>query len=126
MRAVRALYLVGALSLAGIPPLNGFISKLALVQGGISAQSWLVLGLCIGAGLITLLYMVRTWQHIFQATPAESLKLKPVGDSIVAPALLIGLCVLLGIAALPLVEAASLAVSRLGDPNLYIRSILGG
>lgn len=85
-----------------------------------------MLGLCVGAGLITLLYMARTWQHIFQAAPAETLKLKPSGDSVLAPTLLIGLCVLLGLVASPLVEAATLAVSRLGDPNLYIRSILGG
>ena len=123
---VSALYLLGGLALTGIPPLNGFISKLAIVQGGIEAQSWLILGLAVGAGLITLLYMTRTWQHIFQRPPDEHLKLKPVGDSIVAPALLIGLCVLLGLYAVPLVEAATVAVTRLGDPNIYIRSVLGG
>lgn len=126
MGKVSLLYLVGGLALTGIPPLNGFISKLTIVQGGVEAQSWLVVGLAVGAGLITLLYMVRTWQHIFQRTPEASLTLKSVGDSIIAPALLIGLCVLLGLYALPLVEAATLAVTRLGDPNIYIQGVLGG
>jgi multicomponent Na+:H+ antiporter subunit D len=126
MGLVSVLYLIGGLALAGIPPFNGFISKVTIIQGGIEAHSWLVLGLAVGAGLITLLYMVRTWQHIFQKTPDESLVLKPVGDSLLAPALLVGLCVILGLYALPLVEAATLAVSRLNDPALYIRSVLGG
>jgi len=117
---------VGGLALTGIPPLNGFISKLTIVQGGVEAQSWLVVGLAVGAGLITLLYMVRTWQHIFQRTPEASLTLKSVGDSLIAPTLLIGLCVLLGLYALPLVEAATVAVTRLGDPNVYIQGVLGG
>jgi len=120
------LYFISGLALSGIPPLNGFISKLTIIQGGIEAQSWLVLGLAVSAGLITLLYMMRTWQHIFQRVPDETLVLKPVGDSILAPALLVGLCVVLGLFAMPLVEAATLAVSRLNDPQLYIRSVLGG
>lgn len=123
---ISVLYLVGGLALTGIPPLNGFISKLTIVQGGIQAHSWLVLGLAVSAGLITLLYMTRTWQHIFQKSPDATLKLKPVGDSIVAPALLIGLCVLLGLYAVPLIDAATLAVTRLGDPNIYIKAVLGG
>jgi multicomponent Na+:H+ antiporter subunit D len=123
---ISVLYLLGGLALTGIPPLNGFISKLTIVQGGIEAQSWLILGLAVAAGIITLLYMMRTWQHIFQSPADETLKLKPVGDSIIAPALLIGLCILLGLYAVPLVEAATIAVNRLGDPNIYIRSVLGG
>jgi hypothetical protein len=70
--------------------------------------------------------MVRTWQHIFQHPADEHLKLKPTGDSIAAPALLISLCVLLGIFAVPLINAATLAVDRLTDPTIYIRGVLGG
>ncbi|MCC6892686.1 MAG: hypothetical protein IT321_07695 [Anaerolineae bacterium] len=124
--AVSLLYIIGGLALTGIPPLNGFISKLTIVQGGIQAESWLVLGLSVSAGLITLLYMTRTWQHIFQKTPDADLHLKPVGDSLVAPGLLIGLCILLGLYAVPLIEAANIAVSRLGNPEIYIRGVLGG
>jgi multicomponent Na+:H+ antiporter subunit D len=126
MGTVSVVYLLGGLALSGIPPLNGFISKLTIVQGGIEAQGWLILGLAVGAGLITLLYMMRTWQLIFQSPADEHLKLKPVGDSIVAPMLLVGLCVLIGLYAVPLVEAATIAVIRLGDPNIYIRGVLGG
>ncbi len=126
MRATSVLYLLAGLALTGIPPLNGFISKLTIVRGGIEAESWLILGLAVAAGLITLLYMTRTWQHIFQRPADENLQLKPTGDSILAPTLLVCLCVLLGLYASPLVEAATIAVSRLADPNIYIRGVLGG
>jgi multicomponent Na+:H+ antiporter subunit D len=126
MWGVSVLYFLGGLALTGVPPLNGFISKLTIVESGIEAQGWLILGLAVSAGLITLLYMMRTWQHIFQRSPDNTLILKPVGDSIIAPTLLIGLCVLLGLFARPLIEAATIAVSRLGDPNIYIQGVLGG
>ena len=125
--ATGVLYFLGGLALAGVPPLNGFISKLALVQGGVGAESWVVLGLVVGAGIITLLYMSRTWQLIFQQYPNEfSAKVKETGDSLVAPALLIGLCVALGLYASPLVELATRTVNQLGDPSIYIRAVLGG
>jgi multicomponent Na+:H+ antiporter subunit D len=123
---IGGLYFVGGMALAGVPPLNGFISKVALVQGGIGAESWLVLGLAVGAGMITLLYMMRTWQHIFQKEPDEFTKTKPTGDSMLAPLLLIGLCVTLGLFATPLIEIAMQTVNQIADPQIYIQAVLGG
>jgi multicomponent Na+:H+ antiporter subunit D len=119
------LYLLGGLALAGVPPLNGFISKVALVQGGIEAQSWVPLILSVAAGLITMLYMIRTWQLMFQQPPPPDLKLKPKGDQILAPLLLIGLCVVLGLFSGPLVDVASRAVAQLNDSQIYITAVLG-
>lgn len=128
MSGISGLYFLGGLALSGVPPLNGFISKLALIQGGIDAESWMALGLAVGGGLITLIYMMRTWQLIFQQTPDEqtvALKGEGEGDSPLAPALLIGVCVLLGLYAAPLVDAASRAVAQIGDPLIYVRAVLG-
>lgn len=120
------LYFIGGMALAGVPPLNGFISKVALIQGGIGAEGWLVLGLAVGAGMITLLYMMRTWQLIFQQEPNEHTKTKPYGDSHLAPTLLIALCIGLGLFASPLIELANQVVTQLGDPQIYIHAVLGG
>jgi len=125
--ATGLLYLLGGLALSGIPPMNGFISKLALVQGGIEAGSWLVLGLAVGAGMITLLYMSRTWQLIFQQKPTDqTVALKSYGDSYVAPMLLISLCLILGLYAAPLVDVAQQAVAQMYEPMTYIEAVLGG
>ncbi|MBK8026242.1 MAG: hypothetical protein IPK19_33850 [Chloroflexi bacterium] len=125
MKWIGILYFVGGLSLAGVPPLNGFISKLALVQGGIGAEGWIPLILAIGGGILTLMYMVRTWQYIFYTQPAEEPQYRPYGDSPLAPALLIALCVVLGIYATPLVSAAQQAAAQLATPNIYIAAVLG-
>ncbi|MDZ4672747.1 MAG: proton-conducting transporter membrane subunit [Phototrophicales bacterium] len=125
---VGILYFIGGMALAGVPPLNGFISKLALIRGGIFAQSWLTLGLAVAAGMITLLYMTRTYVLMFQQAPtveSAELKEKGKGDSVLAPFLLISICVLLGIFATPLVELVGLAVAQMSDPFIYITAVLG-
>ncbi len=126
MRLTGVLYFLGGMALAGVPPMNGFISKVTLVRGGINVESWIALGLVVGAGIITLVYMTRTWQLIFQRKPDADPNLKPYGDSPLAPALLIGICVLLGLFAFPLIDVAQLTVTQLGDPNVYIQAVLEG
>ncbi|MFN8378148.1 MAG: proton-conducting transporter membrane subunit [Anaerolineae bacterium] len=120
------LYFLGGLALAGVPPLNGFISKVSLVEAGIGAESYLVVLLVVSAGILTLIYMTRTWQHIFQRAPEGEVKLKPYGDYPLAPALLIVLCVLLGLFAAPLLNTATLTVAQISNPQLYISAVLGG
>lgn len=123
---ISILYFLGGLALAGVPPLNGFVSKVALAQGGISTGNWVVLGLVVSAGVITLLYMTRTWQLIFQQEPVEGVTLKPYGDHALAPTLLVGICIFLGLFGAPLLDMANQTVIQLADPQIYIRAVLGG
>jgi len=123
---VGVLYLLGGMALAGVPPMNGFISKLALVQSGIDAQMWLTLGLAVSAGILTMMYMTRTWQLVFQQKPNENtVELKSYNDSPLAPALLIGACLLLGVFAAPLAELTTMAAEQIIDAPIYIEAVLG-
>ncbi len=128
--AISILYLVGGLSLAGIPPLNGFMSKIALVRGGADVESWVVLGLVVGGGLLTLIYVTRTWQLIFvkpvpdDVVQDERPRHQRHGDSIFAPALLIGACILLGVFADPLVKVAEQTVAQISNPAIYTCAVL--
>jgi multicomponent Na+:H+ antiporter subunit D len=123
---VGVLYLLGGMALAGIPPMNGFISKLGLVQSGVDAQIWLSLGLAVSAGILTLMYMTRTWQTVFQQKPTEAtVPLKSYHDSPLAPALLIGLCLVLGLYAQPLAFLATSTAEQISDAPVYIESVLG-
>lgn len=134
MPIASALFFIGGLALAGIPPLNGFVSKLALVQGGVAAaensvNQWLALGLVVGGGILTLMYVTRLWQIVFQQAPNDqTAHLKPAdeGDSIFAPAFLIGLCVALGLFAQPLVDVAQQVAASLSSNLPYITAVLGG
>jgi len=122
---VGLLYLLGGMSLAGVPPMNGFISKLALVQSGIDAQMWITLGLAVGAGILTMMYMTRTWQLVFQQNPNEqTVPLKTYNDNPLAPALLILLCVALGLYAGPLADLATLTADQIIDAPIYIEAVL--
>ncbi len=122
------LYFLGGLALAGVPPMNGFISKLALVHGGIDAKSWVPLVLAVGAGSLTLLYITRAWSLMFQRIPDDStvaLRQRGEGDSVLAPALLIMICVGLGFYAEPLVNLVNGAVDQILQPEIYINAVLG-
>ncbi len=122
---VGVLYLLGGMALAGVPPMNGFISKLALVQSGVDAQMWLTLGLAVGAGILTMMYMTRTWQLVFQQNPSEdTVPLKSYNDNPLAPGLLIALCVVLGVYAAPLADIATVAATQITDPSIYFESVL--
>lgn len=125
MPASGALFFVGALALAGIPPTNGFISKMTLFQSGIQAEQWVSLALLGVASILTLIYVMRAFMRIWWQ-PAADAAVKPYGDRLIAPALLIGIAVTLGIWAEPLVTLAAAVSQWLGDPALYIRAVLGG
>ena len=119
------LVLLGGLSLAGVPPLNGFISKIALIRGGVDSQDWVNLILMVGAGILTLMYMIRAWQNKFQQNPLEGTgETKAEGDSLLAPFPLVTICVLLGVVfAEPLVQLVTETVCQISDPNTYIAAV---
>jgi multicomponent Na+:H+ antiporter subunit D len=121
-----ALFLLGGMALAGLPPTNGFISKLTLFQSGLKAQVYLVLGLIAVASIITFIYIFRAFMKIWWETLPQGKKTKPTGDLLVVPAVLIGLCLILGLWASPLVTLAQTTAAWLGQPMLYIRAVLGG
>ena len=60
-----------ALSLAGIPPLSGFVAKFALVEAGVEpSHYWLVVGVSLVVSLLTLFSMMKIWTGVFWS-PAE-------------------------------------------------------
>jgi multicomponent Na+:H+ antiporter subunit D len=124
--AAGALFFTGALALAGIPPTNGFVSKMLLFSSGIQAErfGWLLL---IGvASILTMIYVIRAFGRIWWQQPADGSQGKPVGDRLAAPLVLIVLVLLLGIWGEPLVYAAQQASLWLSEPSTYILAVLGG
>ncbi len=121
---VGVLWFIGGMSLAGLPPMNGFISKLAIVRSGTQLEQWLPLALVVASGGLTLLYMFRTWQFVFQHQNKENhLTAQKKGDGVLAPIFLLSLCVLLGIFAQPLIALAEMAAVQLAEPQIYIDAV---
>lgn len=123
--AAGVLFFVGSLALAGIPPTNGFLSKLLLFRSGIAASEFLVLGLMAVGSVITLVYTMRAFQKIWWHQKAESVDVKPYGDRLIAPALLMALVLALGIWGEPLVQLATDTSTWLQSPAGYVEAVLG-
>jgi NADH-quinone oxidoreductase subunit L len=79
MRLVRAVFVIGALALAGVPILNGFWSKDLILEGGVTqGPAWAagVLLLCSG---LTALYALRVTSQVF-----GGVQLRPRQDAPIA------------------------------------------
>jgi len=126
MPASGALFLVGGLALAGIPPTNGFVSKMTLFRSGIQTGEFGSLVAVGVASILTLVYVMRAFQRIWWQPPVGTAEAKPAGDRLLAPALLIVAVLVLGLWARPLVELAQVTAAWLGDPAGYIQAVLGG
>ncbi|MFY0570728.1 proton-conducting transporter membrane subunit [Archangium lansingense] len=124
---VAALFLVPALSLAGIPPLSGFFAKMSLIRAALLGEAWLVAGTAAAVGLLTLYSMMKVWREAFWKPPLQEAR----GSA--GPAALLGPCVALalvmvalGVGARPLFVLADAAAEQLLNPSAYIQASLGG
>lgn len=69
MPFVRAVFIIGALALAGLPITNGFFSKEMVLEGGlVLGPFWAYLGMLVGVG-ITGLYSIRMVVLVFYKQP---------------------------------------------------------
>ena len=120
------LFFIGSLGLAGIPPTNGFISKMLVFRSGLAAdQLWalLLIGL---ASVFTLVYTLRAFMLIWWHAPSKGMTAKPTGDKIYAPLLLVTMVLSLGLFADPLVAVSQESARWMVNPVLYIKAVLGG
>jgi multicomponent Na+:H+ antiporter subunit D len=120
------LFFIGGLGLAGIPPTNGFISKMLLFKSGLEAQQLWALLLVGLASTLTMVYTTRALMRIWWTAPVDGITTKPTGDRLYAPFLLVAMILVLGILADPLVAVSRETARWLGNPEIYIRAVLGG
>jgi multicomponent Na+:H+ antiporter subunit D len=119
------LFVLGGMGMAGVPPLNGFVSKMLLFESGLTAQDYVSLLLVGLASVLTLVYIFRAFMRIWWEPLGEGVKPKPYGDRLIAPTILIVLCVLLGIYAEPLLQVSQATVQWMLTPQAYIQAVLG-
>ncbi len=123
---VTALAMIPIFSLAGVPPLSGFVGKLAIVQGTFAAESYWMGGTVLVVSLLTLLSMSRLWDEGFwKLAPPGADKASPVGPMVWPIAALSVLTLGVTIGAQPLFELTLRAAGQLMDPTEYIRAVLG-
>ena len=59
------LFLIPALSLAGVPPLSGFWAKLGIIKAGFGAEQYALTIVALFAGVLTLVSMVKIFSEAF-------------------------------------------------------------
>jgi hydrogenase-4 component F len=65
MPVTAACTMVGALSLAGMPPFSGFVAKAQVVLAAADARAWIVLGIAVATSLVTMAYMTSMVRRVF-------------------------------------------------------------
>lgn len=129
---LASLFLVPAMSLAGLPPLSGFFAKLSLVIAALHAAEYLIVAVALAVGMLTLFSMTKIWAEVFWK-PAPELPAEPRPApgraqwlSMVAPiVMLAAITVSMGLLAEPVFLLAARAAEQLLDPAEYIQAVLG-
>jgi multicomponent Na+:H+ antiporter subunit D len=124
---VSLVFLVPAMSLAGIPPLSGFFAKLALVRSGIEAEEFAIVAVALVVGFFTLFSMVKIWNEAFAKAPEgpEVSGTAPPWSMIGPTVVLAVLTISIGIGAGWLMDLSIRASEQLLQPTEYIETVLG-
>lgn len=127
---LSAVFLVSALSLAGIPPLPGFWGKYLLVRAGLEAGSWEIVAVSLLVSVLTMFSMTKIWAEGFwKADPRGEGAPAPVRlplSMVVPTVLLPALSLLAGLGAPWVVRVCLAAAGQLSVPTAYLRAVLGG
>jgi multicomponent Na+:H+ antiporter subunit D len=121
-----AMAMVPIFSLAGVPPLSGFLGKLAILEGAFAAGAYWVGGLVLVVGLLTLLSMGRTWAEVFWQPPAQPDRATPGVPQMIVISALSGVTLAISWLAGPLFDITLRAAHQLLQRDEYIRIVLGG
>lgn len=123
---LAALFLVPALSLAGLPPLSGFWAKFLVIDASFRAGEHWLAGLALFVGLLTLYSMSKIWMEAFWKKPVlPRSQARPVPlPMLVAIAALGALTLLIGLMPQPLILFSQTAAAALLEPAAYMSAVL--
>ncbi len=130
------LFLIPAMSLAGMPPLSGFWAKFVLVKAGLDVSSYLIVVTALVVGLLTLFSMTKIWNEVFWKAAPHGAISDPHGSSsvphqgklawmIVPIVILATMTLIIGLYTEPFFALATQAAEQLMNNDAYIRAVLG-
>lgn len=129
------LFLVPALSLAGLPPLSGFWAKFVVIRSSLEAGHLVLAGVALVVGLLTLYSMLKIWNEAFWKEapgelPAQATQAWRAGGptrvAMLLPiATLAAVTLTIGLWSEPFVEFSLRAAHQMLDQTVYIEAVLG-
>ncbi|GIV79833.1 hypothetical protein FKZ61_002820 [Litorilinea aerophila] len=124
------LFFFAAMSLAGVPPSSGFVSKLSLLQAALDTGHWLIAAVSLGVGLLTLMSMVRLWQKAFFGQAVQPIyPIAPLAQpqrrwlTLFPIALLVALSLAIGLFSGPVFRWSDIAARQVLDREGYIQAV---
>lgn len=116
---------IALLSLAGMPFLNGFISKYLIFAAAIDAQAYLLTVIGLLNSAIGVVYYVRVIQILFRKPSESVMKASESSPFILSSLIILSVfCIVLGLWPQPLSSIAEMAAHFTIQKLLYIRSII--
>jgi multicomponent Na+:H+ antiporter subunit D len=124
--SVAVVAMIPIFSLAGVPPLSGFVAKLGVIKAAVAVESFWLVGVALSVSLMTLLSMGRLWDEAFWKPAAAGAVDPPIGPAVIGPIAALAIVTLgLTFAAEPVFNLSSRAATQLLDANEYMRAVLG-
>lgn len=123
---VAVACMIPLFSLAGVPPLSGFLGKLALIQATFGAGAWWNGGIILVVGILTMVSMARLWDQSFWKPSPEPDKATMSRPMLVPIVGLAAVTLAISIGAGPLFETTLRASDQLLNSRIYIDAVLRG
>jgi multicomponent Na+:H+ antiporter subunit D len=125
------LFLIPAFSLAGFPPLSGFWAKFILVKAALEGGGYVIAGVALAVGLLTIYSMTKIWGNAFwkphPAGVSPKLSVLPAKDRaalLVPIVVMASLTCVIGLFPEPFVLFAERAAEQLLNPQAYVDIVL--
>jgi multicomponent Na+:H+ antiporter subunit D len=130
MPATSATSFIASMSISGIPPFNGFFSKLIIIIAAVMAKFYLLALLAVIVSIITLASFLKFQRYAFynRNESSDSRKIKEVPFPMIFSMVIMSLlCIVLSLLAFPGIRDAVLlpAINILTDPLKYSSFIIG-
>ena len=128
--AIAFLALVPLFSLAGVPPLSGFVAKVAVIAPMLDTGHYVLAGVALSVSLLTVLSMARLWdESIWKPAPvisSASVPQRRLVVPLVAPIMfLVALTIAFTAMAGPVSSLTMRAAEQLLGRDAYVRAVLG-
>jgi multicomponent Na+:H+ antiporter subunit D len=126
---LAALFLLPALSLAGLPPFSGFVGKLALLRAGLEGDHGVIVAVALVGSLLTLVSMTKIWLGLFwgdvePAAPPGTIGIvrhhRLMGASTIA---LVVVALAIAVFAGPIFRFCEAAGEQLVDGSRYVQAV---
>jgi len=130
MPATAATSFVASMSISGIPPFNGFFSKLIIIIAAVMAKFYLLAALAVIVSIITLASFLKFQRYAF-FNKSDDKKIRSIKEvpfpMVFSMVILSIICLILSLLVIPDIRDAILtpAIDILTDPTKYSSTIIG-